>query len=132
MKKMNRNRTVLFLLAAVGLMGASSGEARADSCFPEHSHYSRGRWHRGYSVRIVDSLRPAACWPRSYRARYHSPKSLAWQPQEETLVINVPNDNGSYTPVTLRRAGGVYVGPRGEQYLNVPSVEQLKEVYGLK
>ena len=49
-----------------------------------------------------------------------------------TVVINVPNSNGSYTPVTLRRAGRLYIGPRGEQYLHLPTVEQLQGVYGLK
>ena len=48
------------------------------------------------------------------------------------IVVNVPNANGSFTPVTLRRVGNVYVGPRGEQYLNLPSMEQLEMIYGIK
>lgn len=47
-----------------------------------------------------------------------------------TVVINVTNSNGSVTPVTLRRQGNVYVGPKGEQYTALPTEQQLKPVYG--
>jgi hypothetical protein len=47
-----------------------------------------------------------------------------------SVVINVPNTNGSYTPVTLVRQGNGYVGPQGEYYPNSPTVEQLKVLYG--
>lgn len=47
-----------------------------------------------------------------------------------TTVINVKNSNGSYTPVTLRRVGNQYVGPRGEYYPALPTEEQLKIAYG--
>ncbi len=47
-----------------------------------------------------------------------------------TVVINVQNTNGSYTPVTLRRAGNQYIGPRGEYYGALPSEAQLKGPYG--
>lgn len=47
-----------------------------------------------------------------------------------TSYVNVTNSNGSITPVRIRRIGTVYVGPRGEQYLSYPTVEQLKPVYG--
>ena len=47
-----------------------------------------------------------------------------------TVVINVQNSNGSYTPVTLRRAGNQYIGPRGEYYSALPTEAQLKVAYG--
>ncbi len=47
-----------------------------------------------------------------------------------TVVINVQNSNGSYTPVTLRRAGNQYIGPRGEYYSALPTEQQLKVAYG--
>ena len=50
----------------------------------------------------------------------------------QTVVINVPNPNGSYTPVTLQRTGGTYMGPRGEYYDQEPTIEQLQALYGLK
>lgn len=47
-----------------------------------------------------------------------------------TQVVNITNSNGSVTPVTVRRQGTVWVGPRGEQYNALPTEEQLKPVYG--
>ena len=47
-----------------------------------------------------------------------------------TTIINVKNSNGSYTPVTLRRVGNQYAGPRGEYYPGLPTEEQLKVAYG--
>jgi len=48
----------------------------------------------------------------------------------DTATINVPNSNGSYTPVTLVKRGNGYVGPQGEFYAGNPTVEQLKALYG--
>jgi hypothetical protein len=49
----------------------------------------------------------------------------------ETLVINVPNANGSYMPVRLQVAqDGTYVGPQGEVYPTKPELAQLKAMYG--
>ena len=47
-----------------------------------------------------------------------------------TSVVNITNSNGSITPVILRRSGNMWIGPKGEQYLSMPTVEQLKPVYG--
>ncbi len=49
---------------------------------------------------------------------------------KDTEVINVPNANGSYTPVILQVAkDGTYVGPQGEVYAAKPELEQLKAMY---
>ncbi len=61
------------------------------------------------------------------------PAAPATYPQAsglETVVINVPNRDGSYTPVTLIRQGNDYIGPQGEHYPGNPSVEQLRALYG--
>lgn len=55
---------------------------------------------------------------------------LSVQEQAMTTIINVNNSNGSTTPVTIRKAGNQYIGPRGEYYNALPTVEQLKPVYG--
>ena len=47
-----------------------------------------------------------------------------------TMVVNITNSNGSITPVILRRSGTMWIGPKGEQYMAIPTVEQLKPVYG--
>jgi hypothetical protein len=49
-----------------------------------------------------------------------------------TSYVNLPNPNGSVTPVKIIRQGNVWVGPRGEQYTSYPTVEQLQPVYGTK
>ncbi len=48
----------------------------------------------------------------------------------DVLTINVPNARGGYTAVSLRRSGTGYVGPQGEYYTDVPSVDHLKALYG--
>ena len=55
----------------------------------------------------------------------------AVQQEANTTVVNITNSNGSITPVTLRRSGNMWVGPRGEQYMSIPTVEQLKPIYGM-
>jgi hypothetical protein len=48
-----------------------------------------------------------------------------------TVIVNITNSNGSITPVTLQRSGNVWIGPKGEQYLSIPTAEQLKPIYGM-
>ena len=48
----------------------------------------------------------------------------------ETVEINVPNSNGSYTTVKLTKSNNGYMGPQGEFYAGHPTVEQLKALYG--
>jgi hypothetical protein len=50
--------------------------------------------------------------------------------RSESVVINIPNSNGSYTQVTLTKSGDGYVGPQGEYYTGHPTVEELKVLYG--
>ena len=50
---------------------------------------------------------------------------------QNATIINVPNKNGSYTPVTLQLAGtGMYIGPQGEIYPNLPTAQQFQTMYG--
>lgn len=51
-------------------------------------------------------------------------------PQPLTMTINIQNSNGSFTPVLLRQVGTKWVGPKGEYYDNLPSVGQLRPIYG--
>jgi hypothetical protein len=49
------------------------------------------------------------------------------QAQQNTTVIWITNSNGSRTPVTLRQSpSGMWIGPRGEYYIGLPTPEQLK------
>jgi hypothetical protein len=51
--------------------------------------------------------------------------------QPALVTINIQNSNGSFSPVTLRSVGSQWVGPRGEYYDSMPTVGQLRQVYGL-
>lgn len=48
---------------------------------------------------------------------------------EKTVVVTVPNPNGSYMPVTLQKYSDGYVGPNGEFYPDYPTIDQLKAMY---
>lgn len=46
-------------------------------------------------------------------------------------TINIPNKNGSYTPVQLQKLeNGTYRGPQGEVYPTHPELGQLQAMYG--
>ncbi len=47
-----------------------------------------------------------------------------------TVVVNVPNQNGTYTAVTLTKHKTGYLGPQGEYYEGHPTVKQLRVLYG--
>ena len=48
---------------------------------------------------------------------------------EETLVVNIPNVQGGYTAVSIKRSGHGFVGPQGEFYSQFPKVSQLEAMY---
>lgn len=54
------------------------------------------------------------------------------QAQLTTRVINVPNSNGSFTPVMLHLVQNGWQGPRGEIYPTLPTVDQLQQAYGVR
>lgn len=47
----------------------------------------------------------------------------------DSFEIHIPNDNGSFTLVTLKKTEKGFLGPQGEFYNDHPTVEQLKERY---
>ena len=48
----------------------------------------------------------------------------------QSITLNIPNNKGGYTAVTLKRSGRGFIGPQGELYEEFPTVDQLKIVYG--
>jgi len=48
----------------------------------------------------------------------------------DTFPINLPNTQGGYTTVIIKRSKDGYVGPQGEFYPEFPKIEQLKAMYG--
>ena len=53
-------------------------------------------------------------------------------PNETTdvLTVNIPNERGGYTAVTLKRSGNGFIGPQSEYYSEFPRVNQLRAIYG--
>lgn len=58
-----------------------------------------------------------------------SSNATAVEAPEKTIVVTVPNPNGSYIPVTLQKYSDGYVGPNGEFYPDYPTIDQLKAMY---
>ena len=50
----------------------------------------------------------------------------------DTYDIYIPNKDGSFTLVTLKKTEKGFLGPQGEFYPEHPTVEQLKALYGKK
>lgn len=48
----------------------------------------------------------------------------------EQFTVNIPNKDGSYTAVVIRKSGNGFVGPQGEFYPEFPKVFQLEIMYG--
>lgn len=61
----------------------------------------------------------------------YSPEPKTEGASADTIIINVPNSNGSYTPVALIKQKNGYIGPQGEYYPGHPTMEQLKALYGM-
>ncbi len=53
----------------------------------------------------------------------------AEEPNHDVYDIYIPNGNGSYTSVTLKKTEKGFLGPQGEFYADHPTVEQLRERY---
>ncbi len=47
----------------------------------------------------------------------------------EQVTVNVPNVQGGFTAVTIKKSGNGFVGPQGEFYNEFPKVEQLRVMY---
>lgn len=59
-----------------------------------------------------------------------APAANTGMPPGESITVNVPNSNGSFTPVKLVKYQDGYIGPQGEYYPGNPTVDQLRVLYG--
>ncbi|MFZ0034013.1 MAG: YMGG-like glycine zipper-containing protein [Sedimentisphaerales bacterium] len=87
----------------------------------------------GYMIGNESDKRKTKAEMESLRQQNMQMQQQNAQVQQEmsTVTVNIVNSNGSITPVTLRRQGAVYIGPRGETYPTMPTQEQLKQAgYG--
>jgi len=49
----------------------------------------------------------------------------------ESYTVNVPNSQGGYTAILLKKSGNGFTGPQGKYFSRFPSVSQLQSVYEL-
>ena len=71
-------------------------------------------------------LAEAAAAPQAQPAQ----QSTAVEDVGDSVIINVPNSSGGFTPVTLVKTDAGYLGPQGEYYPDHPTVAELKVLYG--
>jgi hypothetical protein len=50
--------------------------------------------------------------------------------QPDQFTVNIPDKNGGYTAVVIKRSGNGFTGPQGEYYPEFPKVFQLEIMYG--
>ncbi len=48
---------------------------------------------------------------------------------QDSFPVNIPNNNGGYTTVVIRKSGNGYIGPQGEFYAQFPTISRLKAMY---
>ena len=132
-KKVFSKRIFLITILSV-ILFAPSGDAFARNLHyrnPPYRHSSYMARHRAYHPRGAFVI------PREYISIAIGGLKLCYREGalrsrniERTVVINVPNHNGSYTPIALRKSGSGYIGPQGEYYHGNPTVTQLRALYG--
>ncbi len=49
---------------------------------------------------------------------------------DNAYTVNIPETNGSYTSVLIKRSATGFTGPQGEFYPEFPKIDQLKVMYG--
>ncbi|NQU95072.1 MAG: hypothetical protein HQ549_02400 [Candidatus Omnitrophica bacterium] len=132
-KKVFGKRIFIIALLSVILL-AQPGEAFARNSNRRQSPYRNSSYkarHRGHNQKGAFVI------PREYISIVIGGLKLCYREGrlrrrnvERTIVVNVPNCNGSYTPIALRKYGTGYIGPQGEYYHGNPTVAQLRALYG--
>jgi drug/metabolite transporter (DMT)-like permease len=49
---------------------------------------------------------------------------------QDSVTVNVPNSDGTYAAVVLKKSGNGFMGPQGEYYAQLPTTDQLRVMYG--
>lgn len=97
----------------------------------DNTYYVEGP--AGYVVTTPPPTAPAMIQPTPVPAAAALPSASEVGPagnKIDSYDIYIPNDNGSYTLVTLKKSDKGFIGPQGEFYPEHPTVEQLKTLYG--
>jgi hypothetical protein len=81
--------------------------------------------HHGYKV-----VRAPVVYVQPQQVIVTQPAPVAVVNAIDAFPINIPNNNGGYVSVIIKKSGNGFVGPQGEFYAQFPSVAQLKVMYG--
>ncbi|MCJ7777625.1 MAG: glycine zipper domain-containing protein [Sedimentisphaerales bacterium] len=54
----------------------------------------------------------------------------AIQSEQNNVTVWITISNGAKLPVTLKKSGPNYIGPKGEVYPSLPTEDQLRPIYG--
>jgi len=73
---------------------------------------------------------PAAVSPAPSPATAQAVSPAVGAPSTDSFDIYVPNGDGTFTLVTLKKTEKGFIGPQGELYPEHPTVEKLKVLYG--
>ncbi len=149
MRNREKTKTVVIALIASLLLGLGSG------CCCENTHNDCGplKLHPVFQAAITGAIVGGIVGYQSHEEgegaaigaglfavgellqqgdKLHREKKHTHKEQRsEDVVVEIRNDNGSITPVKLRKKDGSYIGPKGERYEQLPTEEQLKPLYGL-
>jgi hypothetical protein len=126
-------KIMLFFAFSLPIIGP--GIAFADF-YGGWNYHGSGRDHpyseyidRDYTIGYADyaPIEPAYVDWRAYVNDTPIPAGAVGQNE---FTVNIPNKNGGYTAVIIKRSGNGYVGPQGEYYPQFPKVSQLQVMYG--
>ena len=92
-----------------------------------------------YSYYIDEYYNPGYADYLTFQPEYIDAATFVKQPiqtqtanaaQPEVFTVNIPNHNGGYTVVMIKKSGTGYTGPQGEYYPEFPKIFQLEIMYG--
>jgi len=99
-------------------------------------HFNSGFHHRGHQRGFIFRSSPIRLRihlsPHLHRRVIYYPERNYYLDEfnQPAYPVYLPNSDGTYTVVLIKRYGTGYVGPQGEHYTNFPTVEELKVKYG--
>ncbi|OGW75675.1 MAG: hypothetical protein A2Z72_03100 [Omnitrophica bacterium RBG_13_46_9] len=93
-------------------------------------YYYNGAYYRSCPSGYIVVPAPVVYDPKAVLIEPSSTVVSAQKLSAGTVVLNIPNSDGSYVPVVLEKSGDGYIGPQGEYYPGNPKIEQLQVLYG--
>ena len=83
-------------------------------------YYCDGFYYRQYAQRYIVVPPPEEAMVTA---------NITPEKAQDEFTVNIPNSQGGYTAVKIKRSGNGFTGPQGEFYAEFPKVEQLRAMY---